>query len=584
MGKIFFASSVISCLWVCALQAQPVVTVTATPATLTFNYQSGATALPKAQKVAVKASSGKPTFITATPGADFWLSVSLDSGTLPASLSVSVNPDSLAVGPYASSITITVTGVAAPVVVTVNLNVTAPPSTLTLTPAILAFAAPPDPSATQTVTLSTNGAPISFTAASGATWMTVSPTVGIVLPGGLATITVTVDATPLAPTATPYTAKITIVASGASVTAKSQSITVSVTVSSQTPTVTSIWPPTLVVNGGAQTLTIRGTNFYSATQVAVQGVTAPLATTVVSPSALLAIVPASIVTTAGSLNITVVNPAPGGASVSNLVAIGNTPTILGVFSAASYASATVSPGELVTLFGSNIGPATAASMSVTGAGYIYGAGYVDTTLSNVTLSIDGQNAPLLYVSSNQVTAQVPYEASIGAGKVVILTNGVNPAANTTVTIAANAPGVFTSDGSGLGQAAAINTSAATGAVTLNSATSPAKIGDTVSLYLTGEGNYNAALLTGAVTTNTGFVVPVAYSPLPQLAPLPTVQIGGIDASAGVSYAGVVPGSILGVLQINVVVPTGSSTGAAVPLAISIAGNSTQSNVTLNVHP
>ena len=69
-------------------------------------------------------------------------------------------------------------------------------------------------------------------------------------------------------------------------------------------------------------------------------------------------------------------------------------------------------------------------MSVTGAGYIYGAGYVDTTLSNVTVTIDGQNAPLLYVSSNQVTVQVPYEASIGAGKRGDLTNGVNPPANT----------------------------------------------------------------------------------------------------------------------------------------------------------
>jgi uncharacterized protein (TIGR03437 family) len=58
----------------------------------------------------------------------------------------------------------------------------------------------------------------------------------------------------------------------------------------------------------------------------------------------------------------------------------------------------------------------------------------------------------------------------------------------------------------------------------------------------------------------------------------------VDASAGVSYAGVVPGSIIGVLQINVVVPTGSSTGAAVPVAISIAGNSTQAGITLNVHP
>lgn len=388
---------------------------------------------------------------------------------------------------------------------------------------------------------------------------------------------VVVDGTSLTPSATPYTAKITVVASGASVTTKSQNITVSLTVNSQTPTITSIWPATLPVSGPAQTLTIRGTNFYSASLAAVQpGSTATaLTTTVISPTTLLAVVPASMLTTAGSLNIIVENPAPGGNSTATTEPVVNAPTIAGVFSAASYASASISPGELVTIFGTNIGPATAATMSITGSGY------VDTTLSNVTLTIDGQSAPLLYVSANQVTAQVPYEASLGAGKAVVLTNGSNPPANATVTIAATAPGIFTADGSGLGQAAAINTSATSGNVTLNSSTSPAHIGDTVSLYLTGEGNYNLTPLSG--TTNTGYIIPTTLTPLPQMSPLPTVQIGGVDASAGVSYAGVVPGSIIGVLQINVVVPTGSSTGASVPVAISIGGNSTQSNVTINVH-
>jgi uncharacterized protein (TIGR03437 family) len=167
---------------------------------------------------------------------------------------------------------------------------------------------------------------------------------------------------------------------------------------------------------------------------------------------------------------------------------------------------------------------------------------------------------------------------------VIVNNGANPPATATVTIAAAAPGIFTADGSGEGEAAAVNTNGTTGLVTLNSLTSPAHIGDTVTLFLTGEGNYNLALLTGAVNTNTGFIVPVGYTPLPQLAPLPTVVIGGVDASAGVSYAGPVPGSILGVLQINVVVPLGSATGATVPVKITIAGATAQLNATLNIHP
>ena len=550
-------------------------TVTTTPGTLTFTYQSGSTTLPKAQTVAVKPSTGKPTFTTATPPSDFWLTVNLDSGSLPASIAVEVNPTSLAVGSYNSSVSITVAGVGSPAVVTVTLNVTSPPSTLSVNPSSVFFTAPPSPSVAQTVTLSTNDSPISFTATAGAPWLSVSPAVGIVLPGDLATLTINADATALAPRSAPYTANITVVASGASVTAKSQNILVTMTVQSLTPTIASIWPPVLPVNAGAQTITIRGTSFYSATLVAVQGVPAPLTTTVLSPSALLAVVPAILLTQGGTLNVVVENPAPGGSSAADPVIVANVPTIFGVFSSASYASATVSPGELVTMFGSNIGPAIPATMSVVG-------GYADTTLANVTVTIGGQSAPILYVSANQVTVQVPYEVTTGAGQAVVVTNGANLPATTTVTIAATAPGIFSADGSGVGEAAAINTGATSGLVTLNSTTNPAKIGDTVSLYLTGEGNYNLAPLSGI--TNTGFIIPVGFSPLPQLSPLPTVNIGGVDASAGVSYAGPVPGSILGILQINVVVPLGSSTGQSVPVGVTIGGVTAQSNATLNIHP
>ena len=227
MGKTILACGIIAFGWVGALQAQ---TVTTTPGTLMFTYQSGSPALPKAQSVAVKPSTGKPTFTTSTPATDYWLTVNLDSGTLPASISVEVNPTSLAVGTYSSAVTITVAGVASPAVVTVGLEVTAPPSTLSLSPTNLIFTAPPSPSVAQTVTLSTNDSPISYTATSGATWLSVSPPVGIVLPGDLVTLTVNVNAMNLAPRIAPYTANITVVASGATVTAKSQNILVTVTV------------------------------------------------------------------------------------------------------------------------------------------------------------------------------------------------------------------------------------------------------------------------------------------------------------------------------------------------------------------
>lgn len=527
--------------------------------------------------VSVKPSSGTPLFSVAiNPGTDLWLSASPESGSLPASVSVRVNPTSLPVGSYTATVAVTVTGIVNPVNISVTLNVTAPPSTLTLSATVLTFAAPPVPVTAQTVTLSTDAAPISYTATSGAAWLTLSPAIGVALPGDPVTLTVTVDPTTLAPQAAPYTGKITIVATGAAVTVKSQNITVNFTVNSVSPTILSIWPSTLPVNGGAQTITIRGANYYTATVAKLQGVTTALATTVLDSATLLAVIPAASLLTAGNLNVLVENPAPGGDSATSLLTVASAPTILGIVDAASYAAGSVSPGQLVTIFGTNIGPAMPVPMSISN-------GYVTTSLGGVLVTIDGKNAPLIYVSANQVSAQVPYEATTGSNKQVSLTNGANPAASATVTIAATSPGIFTADGSGAGQAAALNYSVATSQYTLNSSSNPAKIGDTVLLYLTGEGDYNPTPLSGVNgASNTGYIIPSSLAQsLPQVSPLPTVTIGGTDAT--VSYAGPIVGSMLGLLQMNVVVPVGSSTGVAVPVVVTIGGNNTQAGITLSIH-
>ncbi len=544
---------------------------------LAFTYQSGATALPAAQVVSMKASSGTPSYTVAiNPNTDLWLIASPGAGNLPGTLSVRVNPTSLGVGVYSATVAVTVTGIANPVNIPVTLTVTGAPSTLTLSQATLTFTAPPIPITTQTVMLSTNGAPISYTATSGATWMLVSPAIGVVLPGDPVTLTVTLDPSNLTPQTAPYTAKITIVASGAAVTAKSQNITVNLTLNSTAPTITSVWPSTLPVNGGVQTLTIRGTNFYGATVAKIQGVPTALVTTVLSSTGMLAVIPATSLLAAGTLNMLAENPAPGGDSATSPVTVASVPSVMGVVDAASYAAGPVSPGQLVTIFGTNIGPATPLPMLISN-------GYVGTSLGGVSVTIDAQNAPLIYVSANQISAQVPYEATTGANKQVSVTNGANPAATSTVTIAATSPGIFTSDGSGSGQAAALNYSVATTQYTLNGASNPAKIGDTVLLYLTGEGNYNAAPLSGvALSSNTGYIIPASLSPLPQVNPLPAVTIGG--ATATVAYAGPIIGSMLGLLQMNVVIPVGSATGAAVAVVVTIGGNATQSNVTLSIHP
>lgn len=67
------------------------------------------------------------------------------------------------------------------------------------------------------------------------------------------------------------------------------------------------------------------------------------------------------VTYNGSITVTGTNGAQGTLIISvTLTVTAPLPTIMGVANAASYAIGAVSPGELVTLFGTAIGPATAA--------------------------------------------------------------------------------------------------------------------------------------------------------------------------------------------------------------------------------
>jgi uncharacterized protein (TIGR03437 family) len=284
----------------------------------------------------------------------------------------------------------------------------------------------------------------------------------------------------------------------------------------------------------------------------IQGTT--LATTVISSTAVVAVVPASLLTTAGTLNLLLSNLAPGGDSSTLPITVANVPTIDALASTASYATDSFSPGELVSIFGSDIGPASPTS-NITN-------GFVDTSPGGVTVTVDGKPAPIIYASSGQINIQIPYEAAPGANKVVSLTNGASTPITTNILIAATAPGLF---------------------ILTPDPANPAKLGDTILLFLTGEGAYLPAPVAPR-TTNTGWVVtaPTPPATLPQISPLPTVTIGG--ASASVKYAGPVVGSITGLMQINVVVPAASNTGAAVPLSVTIVGNATQSATTIAVHP
>jgi uncharacterized protein (TIGR03437 family) len=106
------------------------------------------------------------------------------------------------------------------------------------------------------------------------------------------------------------------------------------------------------------------------------------------------------------------------------------------------------------------------------------------------------------------------------------------------------PGIFTNNPvGGLGYAAALHPD-----FSLVSPSSPAKIGETVAIYLTGLGDVSPTVTDGSPGPATSFsstVNPVA------------VSIDGMPAN--VTYSGLAPG-LAGLYQINVTVPTGVSNG------------------------
>jgi uncharacterized protein (TIGR03437 family) len=284
---------------------------------------------------------------------------------------------------------------------------------------------------------------------------------------------------------------------------------------------------------------------------------------------MLVVIPTNLLATAQNLDVVASNPA--GDSAPAVFTVSANPVVQAAVNLASYEVTAVSPGQLVTLFGAGIGPSTSTAMADADEN-----GFVDTALDGVTVTIDGQVAPLLYVSADQISIQVPYEVTVGAAKPITVVSGSSTATGS-VDIAPTAPALFTLDGSGTGQAAALNFSALTSTYSLNAASNAARPGDTVILYLTGEGDFATSL-----NPRTGYLVPSTLDPLPQLIPVPTVMIGG--ANATVAYAGPFVGSILGIMQLNVVVPGGSTTGAAVPVSVIIDGVTSQPGVTLSVRP
>jgi uncharacterized protein (TIGR03437 family) len=228
----------------------------------------------------------------------------------------------------------------------------------------------------------------------------------------------------------------------------------------------------------------------------------------------------------------------------------------GVVNAATFKGGAVSPGLIVTVFGSNIGPPI---LAVNSAG---SDGKFSTALSATRVLFDGIAAPMIYASSGQTSAIVPYEVAGKTSTVVIVEyQGVVSSAQT-VAVADAQPGLFSANSSGAGQGAILNQNNS-----INSGSNPAKRNDIVILFGTGEGQTDPPGVNGQLALTT--------YPKPKL-PI-TVKINGLAAE--VLYFGAAPTLVAGVLQINVRIPAGIPDGDA---TVQIFEGSNQSPATVTV--
>jgi uncharacterized protein (TIGR03437 family) len=216
---------------------------------------------------------------------------------------------------------------------------------------------------------------------------------------------------------------------------------------------------------------------------------------------------------------------------------------LTVQNAASGEAGTVAPGEIVTLRGYGIGPATAAVAA--------GQAPVDQ-LGGTQVTFGGIAAPVFSAQSQQVTVQVPWEIAGQTSTEVVVTNNGGPpdgaSASAPVVVATAAPGIFAvanSDG------------------TLNSPSNPAKVGGFITIYGTGGGVTNPLGITGGLW-------PITASLATLTLPV-SVSIGGTNAI--VLYAGSAPTLESGYFQINVSLPSGPQASSAVNLVVTVGDSS-----------
>jgi uncharacterized protein (TIGR03437 family) len=246
------------------------------------------------------------------------------------------------------------------------------------------------------------------------------------------------------------------------------------------------------------------------------------------------------------------------------------PTIKSMTNGASFQPAW-SVGSMLTIFGGNFG-AAGRTRAVGGADIV--SHHFPLTLACVAVTINGQNAPMVYVQPDQINLQAPAISGVGSASVVVIVNPgtANELRSDTLTVAsqqAYAPAFFTFNGKSVAATSADGANYLADAAIVAKGVA-AKPGDTVILYASGLGATNPAIAPGEIAT----AAPVTGSV--------SLSVGGISVPpSDILYAGLSPQAISGLYQLNVRLPVLLPDGDAV-VALAVGGAQSISGTTLPI--
>jgi uncharacterized protein (TIGR03437 family) len=220
----------------------------------------------------------------------------------------------------------------------------------------------------------------------------------------------------------------------------------------------------------------------------------------------------------------------------------------------------IAPNTWVEIKGSNLAP---SGDSRIWQGFDFSGGQMPAQLDGVSVTVNGKNAFVYYISPTQVNILTPPDAMLGNVAVKVTAGGLTSAA-ANVNAQAISPSFFIFGAGPYVAAEHANGSFLGPSSLYPGLTTPATPGETIVLFANGFGPTTTPLVSGS-TSQGG-----------TLLPLPVVTIGG--ANATVVFAGLVAA---GEFQFNVVVPSSLGDGDQ-PVVATYNGSSTQTGAMLAV--